>query len=152
MIDKLELNRLDLTVHLMRLPRLGWRYAAKANRNPKMTGTMNNICIAVALEEGVSQDTIARKLKMDKSSVAKIVTKAVKEGYLTRETNPKDRREYRLMITDAGRQAVQGFLETLEEWQEKMMSSFSEEEKKQFIELSEKACLQAEEIDRDQHL
>jgi DNA-binding MarR family transcriptional regulator len=49
-----------------------------------MTGTMNNICIAVALEEGVSQDTIARKLKMDKSSVAKIVTKAVKEGYLTR--------------------------------------------------------------------
>ena len=147
MTENLYLNGLSPTLKIMRLSRYGWRYFMKQIKEPKMSNAMYQICIVVAQNEGISQDGVSKTLKMDKSSVAKIVTKAVKDGYLSRQENMADRRQYRLSVTESGMVCVAEMIQALENWQAELLSHISEEDHQEFNRILELIYQQAEILD-----
>ncbi len=48
----------------------------------------------------LTQDDITKRLGLDKSVIAKTVTKLVERGFLIRTTNPKDKRTYTIQPTE----------------------------------------------------
>ena len=144
-----NLDNLKMTIQMMQTPRIGWRYAARSCASSKMSNAMINICIVIVEKPGISQDGVAKDLKMDKSSVAKIVMKAVKEGYITRQVNQEDHREYQLYITSLGEESVDCFLKALEAWQNDVLQILSETERQEFAELYDKIYQEAKKIGKE---
>lgn len=132
MSEPKSLEQLEFTTKLMKLPRLGWRYALEHCEEPKMTKTMINICMVISMEKGISQDGVSKALRMDKSSVAKIVMKAVRSGFIIRTINKDDLREYRLELSEEGQQYVNQFTAFLEKWQSMVMKNLSDTERAEF--------------------
>ena len=56
-------------------------------------------------DAALSQRDLAERLRLEKSTVSRLVADLESQGLLTRERDPDNRRIYRLRITDAGRQA-----------------------------------------------
>ncbi|OJU46573.1 MAG: hypothetical protein BGN96_06395 [Bacteroidales bacterium 45-6] len=57
-------------------------------------------------EGELTQQDLAQKLASDKVQVVRIVDYLSVNGYVERVQNPKDRREYKLHVTEKGRAAV----------------------------------------------
>jgi DNA-binding MarR family transcriptional regulator len=55
--------------------------------------------------EALSQGDLANRLRLEKSTVSRLVAEMEQEGLLERERDPGNRRYYRLRLTDRGRAA-----------------------------------------------
>src|SRR5262245_32032325 len=51
----------------------------------------------------LSQRDLAERLHLEKSSVSRLAAEMERKGFLVRERDPDDQRQYRLRLTDAGR-------------------------------------------------
>jgi DNA-binding MarR family transcriptional regulator len=78
---------------------------------------------------GINQESIRRYLHLDKGSIAKNIRPLITEGYITRETDPSDKRSYRIFLTEKGREILPAVGEALEKWNHILTAGFSEEEK-----------------------
>lgn len=78
---------------------------------------LNNSCIQYSLTAAqvaiilivcdfkvLTQYEITKRLGLDKSVIAKTVTKLEKNGFIARSTNPKDKRTYDIRQTEKARQ------------------------------------------------
>lgn len=51
----------------------------------------------------LTQQMLAEELRLDKSTTSRLVTQLIDRGWVEREVNPADRREFRLGLTEQGR-------------------------------------------------
>lgn len=135
-----------LVQRMMKVSRQGWRYAKEKLSHPKMPNMLYNVCCVIYLHSGISQDGVAHYLQTDKSSIAKVVSKGVKAGYIVREVNPEDHREYQLHLTQEGTESVKEVLGYLLEWQNKVLTVLNDRDRKKFRELFEKISASAEDV------
>lgn len=103
--------------------RLAWEYAREKMDTDGLSSVQNKVCIAIYNNPGLSQDDVARALGMDKSSIAKLIAKLMEGKYVTRQTNPQDRREYKLYLDERGEKVTQDLVNCLEEFQQNYISS-----------------------------
>lgn len=133
-----------LVQRMMKLSRQGWKYAKDRLTRPKMPNMMYNVCVVIYLKPGISQDGVAHDLQTDKSSIAKVVSRAMKEGYVFREVNPDDHREYQLYLTDSGKESIEEVLTCLTEWQNEVLKVLNERDRKKFRQLFDKVTASAQ--------
>lgn len=107
--------------------RLAWEYAREKMDTDGLSSVQNKVCIAIYNDPGLSQDDVAHELGMDKSSIAKLIAKLMEGNYVIRETNPQDRREYKLYLDKRGEKAVNELVSYLNEFQERFISSIRPE-------------------------
>ncbi|MDD2330011.1 MAG: MarR family transcriptional regulator [Bacteroidales bacterium] len=61
------------------------------------------LLIDLLWDEGpLTQQEIANQMQKDKNSITKLIDGLEKKGYVVRETNPKDRRKNRVIVTKTG--------------------------------------------------
>ena len=101
------------------ISRLAWEYARDKIDTDGLSSVQQKVCIAILNEPGLSQDDVAKELGMDKSSIAKLIARLMAGGYVTRETNQMDRREYMLYLDTRGEKITKELVKRLEEFQEK---------------------------------
>lgn len=107
--------------------RLAWEYAREKMDTDGLSSVQNKVCIAIYNDPGLSQDDVAHELGMDKSSIAKLIAKLMEGNYVIRETNPQDRREYKLYLDKRGEKAVNELVFYLNEFQERFIGSIRPE-------------------------
>lgn len=54
-------------------------------------------------EDGINQESLSDYLKIDKGTTARAIQKLVDEGYVFRQRDEKDRRSYRVFLTEKGK-------------------------------------------------
>lgn len=64
---------------------------------------------------GCNAASIARKLKIDKSYLSRILTGFVKKGYLTRRPSPEDKRSQCLYLTESGKARAKELIQKSDE-------------------------------------
>ncbi|UFJ41128.1 MarR family transcriptional regulator [Brevibacillus humidisoli] len=79
-------------------------------QNKTPCGAPINITQAHALHElssagAITQQELANRLYIDKSTTSRLIDAFVKKGFVLRTTNPHNRRETLISITDQGRRA-----------------------------------------------
>src|SRR5258706_3721635 len=76
-----------------------------------------------------SQQALARHLRLDKSTVSRLVTEMEREGLLVRDRDPDNRRLARLRLTDRGRETHHGLATALHGRYRHVVAQLSEAER-----------------------
>ena len=92
----------ELFMHLVRV-------AGLLQPDQELPGYSVSLSQAFAIHEldhgaGLSQQELAERLLLEKSTVSRMVADLERKGLITRERDPANRRIYRLQLTDVGRQ------------------------------------------------
>ncbi|MBM6830110.1 MarR family transcriptional regulator [Anaerotignum lactatifermentans] len=88
----------------------------------------------------LTQDEITKRLALDKSVIAKTVTKLEELGFLVRSTNARDKRTYDISPTEKSWQIYPFIKEQIEVSFQRMTSSMTKKEQAQFQRLLAKAA------------
>lgn len=80
----------------------------------------------------LNQQSLADELLIDKASVVRMVDYLVDKGFVVRQQNPTDRREYFLVLTPEAGRAMTEIRQAISQLNELVFASFTEAEKKQF--------------------
>ena len=78
---------------------------------------------------GISQDGLAQKAGFDKSSIARQVAVLEEAGYVKRAPSPTDKRFLELTPTEKTLTLQPALLAAMEQWEDKLVSELSNEEK-----------------------
>lgn len=97
-----------------------------------LTAAQAVVILIVCDFEALTQDEITKRLALDKSVIAKTVTKLEKLGFLIRTTNKKDKRTYDIRPTDKARQVYPFVKEQIDESFQKMTQKMTEAEQSEF--------------------
>ena len=80
----------------------------------------------------LTQDEITKRLALDKSVIAKTVTKLVELGFLTRTTNAKDKRTFDIQPTEKSWEVYPFIKEEIEATFQRMTQHMTEKERAEF--------------------
>lgn len=107
------------------------------------------VVILVVCDHGaLTQDEITKRLSLDKSVVAKTVAKLEETGFLSRRTNPKDKRTYDIHPTEKATEVYPALQGQVEAGFGRMTARMTEVQRAQFqrlLALAADACLEREE-------
>lgn len=104
--------------------RKAWNYARDMmDEEERLPAVQQKVCLAIYNAPGLSQDDVSKRLGMDKSSIAKLVSKLVSGGYVARTTNPQDRRVYQLELTEKGLIVTEELIRNIQAWLDKIFSA-----------------------------
>lgn len=97
---------------------------------PGHTLSMSQAFALHELDTGVplSQRDLAQRLRLEKSTVSRLVADLESRGLLTRERDPDNRRVYRLQVTSEGRRVHAGMGSALHDQYVRMTASLTAKE------------------------
>lgn len=97
------------------------------------TGQVISLSQAFALHEldtdtPLAQRDLVERLRLEKSTVSRLVTDLERQGLLERDKDPASRRQYRLRITDRGRAIHQEMAATFQRRYEQWVAAMTPDE------------------------
>lgn len=93
--------------------------------------------IAIWHNEGLSQDELAKLLRIDKGGIAKRLYQMEDKGYIERRQSEKDKRKYNIFLSEKSKKAMPKLFALEKEYEKILTRGMSQEEKNQFIKLTE---------------
>lgn len=87
---------------------------------------------------GFTQDQIADEVRIDKSTVAKVIKQLIESGFVRREENPADKRSYFVFPTEKARETYPKIAEEKRRWHESLLENLTEAEREVLRMLFEK--------------
>ncbi len=89
----------------------------RASRLPgDLCAAHHTFVLALCHHPGCTQETLAKALCLNKSTVARALATLQERGYITRESNPDDRRQLLVFPTDKMRQVYNAVCEIARSW------------------------------------
>jgi DNA-binding MarR family transcriptional regulator len=92
-------------------------------------------------KDGISQENLAKILKVSKATSTRAIQNLEKEGYVYRQRDINDLRAYRVYLTERGKEIREVVLEKSIYFVDTLLSNFTPEEKEVFRQLIQKASL-----------
>lgn len=89
-------------------------------------------------ENGISQETLSERIKIDKATTGRAIKKLMQEGYVYRKRDSKDKRRYQIFLTPKGNEIKAVVYDVLEKWNELVLQDMKTSEKKYAVELLRK--------------
>lgn len=83
----------------------------------------------LAHEQGITQDTLARRFHVDKATIARAVRKLEDAGYVSRTVDPGNRRAVLVALTDAGERIVPEIVRIDRQWEEEICAGLTGDER-----------------------
>lgn len=77
---------------------------------------------------GVTQEEMSSKLFIDKGTTAKALKKLEEAGYIYKKEDEKDKRAYRVYLTNEGKEITEVVFKVLHNWNDILTSGFTDEE------------------------
>lgn len=105
------------------------KFMGEKLREYGFTGAMYLILLHVHRHPGASQDSIANHMYLEKCTVTRRTKRLEELGYLYRETDPIDRRQNKLYLTERGENLAPVIRRYLAQWGEDVAAGLTEEEK-----------------------
>lgn len=87
--------------------------------------------IHLAHEQGITQDTLVRRFRVDKGTVARAVRRLEDAGYISRTVDHENRRAVRIFLTERGEDIVPEIIRIDREWEEAVFAGLADEERRQ---------------------
>lgn len=113
---------------LLVLLNAGRKYGQIRCSDIDFNNTEMHICAYLKLRSPSSQDDIARAYSMDKTTVAKSISKLQLRGIVTKEVNSENRRENKISLTEEGNDVVKKIIKVQNDWIKEITKEIPEEE------------------------
>ena len=97
-----------------------------------LTAAQAVVILIVCDFEVLTQDEITKRLSLDKSVIAKTVTKLQETGFIVRSTNAKDKRTFDIRPTEKAWSVYPFIKEQIDAGFQKMTQQMTEQEREEF--------------------
>lgn len=97
-----------------------------------LTAAQAVIILIICDFNSLTQDEITKRLALDKSVIAKTVTKLEERGFLVRSTNAKDKRTYDIRPTDQALQVYSFLKQEIDHCFQRITRKMTDSEKEEF--------------------
>lgn len=84
--------------------------------------------MCVLEEPGISQERLCARLRIDKGAASRMIKQLCAMGYLRRERDPRDLRQYHLMPVNKAQAIEQAFAGITAEWEARITGALTPEE------------------------
>lgn len=84
--------------------------------------------LALGHRDGQNQEQISARLRIDKAATCKALQKLEREGYVRRDVDERDRRAYRVYLSEAGSAVLPAIHQALREWDQMVTGMLPKEE------------------------
>jgi DNA-binding MarR family transcriptional regulator len=126
-------------LYLMKVYNIAARCMEQELKEKGMTLPRFEIISQLGVEEdGCTQENLCNKLFVTKGNISGLLDRMVKEGWVSRETNPSNRRCNRIQLTPRGRKIYQSVVPKRESCLAKMFSKLKPREQNELNGLLEK--------------
>lgn len=117
---------------LRRLDRVHRSVVEASLSHPGIHRSQHMVLLRIArLEKPCSQAELARQMEISPPAMAVNVRKLEEAGYVTRKTDPLDKRYNQVLLTEKGRTLVEESRQTFSQVDSRLFQGFSEEEMEQ---------------------
>lgn len=123
-IQKYSINR-----WISILYRYGQSYISKQLETYNVGSGQYIFLIALYKKDGISQEEISDYLKIDKATTAKSIRRLEKEGYVKRDIDSKDKRAYKVYLTQKAFDIRPIIYNVLKKWSAVLSEGLTEDEK-----------------------
>ena len=124
--------------YIWQISKNGQTYLDKALKKYRIGSAQHRILRILYHTGGFSQEEISNALGIDKAATAKAVKRLLREGYIERKTDEKDKRIYRVNLTEKAMLVKDDLLKILTNWQKILLKDFTAEEASMISVLIEK--------------
>ncbi|MBE6054371.1 MAG: MarR family transcriptional regulator [Clostridium sartagoforme] len=121
-----EIQRMGNTFFLKELSCLGLGYG------------QFNFLMELYKKDGVRQEDLSMNLRIDKGTTARAVKKLEEEGFIIRIHDHKDKRAYRLFLTEKAIEHRNDIFKVAKSWEENLTKNLTIEEKETILNLLKK--------------
>ncbi len=134
----------ELTLDIYIISRCTHSHYARELRKLGVTMGQFPFILGIAENDGISQEGLSSKLKISKSTTAVIVRQLLEAGIATRETDPEDRRNFRLHATAKAQKLVPRIYTAIDACHETITAGLTGVERSILAELARKVRINAE--------
>ena len=117
-----------LVCYLNQIARCGVQYRNRQLEPLGITVRQTNLLLEICATPGISQDTLAKRLFLDKSVVARALADLEEQGLVERPTCPNDRRVIRLHPTEKALQMQPQLQAVSAQWAQFLTADMTPEE------------------------
>lgn len=91
--------------------------------------------------EGISQSVLAEMMQAQETTIARLTSRLIKNGFIERKTDPNDRRAVKLYCTDLGHEMYKTLLPVCDSFYQKIITDIPPEELKIFRSVMDRLVL-----------
>lgn len=126
---KYVLNKLNIIARLAEANRYVQNHLDKRYRPLEISG-YDHVYITLACRNpGISQKDLKRYLTVDQSNITRNVIRLEKSGFIRRERDEKDKRVWRIYLTEKSQKNYQTIVQIFDDLQDEILKDFTQEEK-----------------------
>ena len=120
-----------------------WEKAADIELTERfgLTGGKWKIIVGLSIREGVTQKQLADMMFVEAPTLVPIIDRMEKDGYLTREQDPKDRRNNLIFLTEKAKKKVDPIIDCMVELRDMGLDKISKKD----LEITKKTLAQINE-------
>ena len=116
-------------IHLSIILRRGRMYLDRELEPLGVRAGQIPILRVLGIKDGIDQKSIEKYLHLDKGTIAKTIRPLIHKGYVTRQTNPNDKRAYQIFLTRKGHEIIPEVKDAINRWMDALTAGFTDEEK-----------------------
>ena len=107
-----------------------WEKAADVEIRQRfgLTGSQWKIIVVLSLDEGITQKQIANMAFVEAPTLVPVIDKMEKEGYLTRQADPDDRRNNLIFMTEKAKKIVDPIIDCIVEIRDNALEKISKKD------------------------
>ena len=126
---KYVLNKLNIIARLAEANRYVQNHLYKRYRPLEISG-YDHVYITLACRNpGISQKDLKRYLTVDQSNITRNVIRLEKSGFIRRERDEKDKRVWRIYLTEKSQKNYHTIVQIFDDLQDEILKDFTQEEK-----------------------
>lgn len=134
----MNINNNSIGKWISTLYRISQSYINKELKSYNIGSGQYIFLINLYKKDGISQEELADKLSIDKGTTARAISKLEEQGYIRRERDTKDKRAYKVYVTDRALEIKPKIIEVLTSWNHIIASDFTDEDMRMTLELLQK--------------
>ncbi len=123
--------------HIAMLERLRRRFLDHLLACHDLSGSMFLVLLFLDRHPGTRQDKLCDDLLIDKSGVTRKCRRLEESGYISREMQDDDKRQYKLFLTTEGERLIPIIRGALSRWRDQVTRGMSETEQQELLRLLE---------------
>lgn len=115
-------------------------YVNASLKNEGLTHGEANIIAEISYNEGLSQEDLRKKVRIDKSAITRVLKGLIEKGYVRREINLTDHRFSCLYLTDKANDKLEYIFNTFKQSSIWLLEGLDEKEIETIMSLLSKMC------------
>lgn len=108
--------------------RLGASFLSKEYKDYGIGSGQYQFLFSLYIEDGVSHDKLTEKMSVDKATTTRAIMKLEEEGYVKKELDEKDKRKYKIFLTDKAKDKKEEILSIGSDWEQRLIGCLEPEE------------------------